>query len=74
MVRYYRPRLVIEVGSGFSSLVLGQAAAKEQDLKAHLYRAISAQVSSRGISRLAVIDREEGARHRIGILLATRIG
>src|SRR5262249_35970963 len=28
MVRHFQPRLVIEVGSGFSSLVLGQAAAK----------------------------------------------
>lgn len=30
MVRYYQPRLVIEVGSGFSSLVLGQAAQKNK--------------------------------------------
>jgi hypothetical protein len=28
MVRHFQPRLMIEVGSGFSSLVLGQAAAK----------------------------------------------
>ena len=28
MVRHFQPRLVIEVGSGFSSLALGQAAAK----------------------------------------------
>jgi predicted O-methyltransferase YrrM len=28
MVRHFQPRLIIEVGSGFSSLVLGQAAAK----------------------------------------------
>ena len=28
MVRHFKPRLVIEVGSGFSSLVLGDAAAK----------------------------------------------
>ena len=28
MVRHFRPRLIIEVGSGFSSLALGEAAAK----------------------------------------------
>jgi hypothetical protein len=28
MIRNFKPRLIIEVGSGFSSLVLGQAAAK----------------------------------------------
>jgi hypothetical protein len=28
MVRYFRPQLIIEIGSGFSSLLLGQAAAK----------------------------------------------
>ena len=28
MVRHFQPRLIIEVGSGFSSLILGQAAAK----------------------------------------------
>jgi Methyltransferase domain len=28
MVRYFKPRLIIEVGSGFSSLILGEAAAK----------------------------------------------
>jgi len=28
MVRYFKPRLIIEVGSGFSSLVMGRAAAK----------------------------------------------
>ena len=30
MVRYFQPRRIIEVGSGFSSLVLGQAAAKNK--------------------------------------------
>ena len=30
MVRHFRPRRIIEVGSGFSSLVLGQAAAKNK--------------------------------------------
>ena len=30
MVRHFQPRLIIEVGSGFSSLVLGQAAAKNK--------------------------------------------
>ena len=28
MVRYFQPRLIIEVGSGFSSLILGEAAVK----------------------------------------------
>jgi hypothetical protein len=28
MVRHFKPRLIIEVGSGFSSLILGEAAAK----------------------------------------------
>jgi len=31
MVRHFKPRLIIEVGSGFSSLVLGEAAAKNGD-------------------------------------------
>jgi hypothetical protein len=31
MVRHFQPRLVIEVGSGFSSLVLGQAVAKNNN-------------------------------------------
>ena len=31
MVRYFQPQLIIEVGSGFSSLVLGQAAAKNKN-------------------------------------------
>jgi hypothetical protein len=31
MVRHFQPRLIIEVGSGFSSLLLGQAAAKNGD-------------------------------------------
>jgi hypothetical protein len=30
MVRHFQPRLIIEVGSGFSSLVLGQAAGKNE--------------------------------------------
>ena len=30
MVRHFQPRTIIEVGSGFSSLVLGQAAAKNK--------------------------------------------
>jgi len=30
MVRHFRPRSIIEVGSGFSSLLLGQAAAKNK--------------------------------------------
>ena len=30
MVRYFQPRRIIEVGSGFSSVVLGQAAAKNE--------------------------------------------
>jgi Methyltransferase domain len=30
MVRHFQPRLIIEVGSGFSSLLLGQAAAKNK--------------------------------------------
>lgn len=30
-VRHFQPRLIIEVGSGFSSLVLGQAAAKNKN-------------------------------------------
>ena len=42
MVRHFQPRLIIEVGSGFSSLVLGQAAAQKQELGSHLYRTISA--------------------------------
>ncbi len=28
MIRHFRPRLIIEVGSGFSSLISGEAAAK----------------------------------------------
>jgi predicted O-methyltransferase YrrM len=31
MVRHFQPRLIIEVGSGFSSLVLGDAVAKNTD-------------------------------------------
>lgn len=31
MVRHFQPRRIIEVGSGFSSLVLGQAAAKNEN-------------------------------------------
>jgi hypothetical protein len=31
MIRHFQPRLIIEVGSGFSSLVLGQAAEKNKD-------------------------------------------
>ena len=31
MIRHFRPRLIIEVGSGFSSLVLGQAAEKNKN-------------------------------------------
>ena len=31
MIRHFQPRLIIEVGSGFSSLVLGQAAAKNKN-------------------------------------------
>src|SRR6266705_865015 len=31
MVRHFQPRRIIEVGSGFSSLVLGQAAAKNKN-------------------------------------------
>jgi hypothetical protein len=31
MVRHFQPRLIIEVGSGFSTLVLGQAAAKNKN-------------------------------------------
>jgi len=31
MVRHFQPRLIIEVGSGFSSLALGQAAAKNKN-------------------------------------------
>jgi methyltransferase family protein len=31
MVRHFKPRRIIEVGSGFSSLVLGQAAAKNKN-------------------------------------------
>lgn len=31
MVRHFQPRLIIEVGSGFSSVVLGQAAAKNKN-------------------------------------------
>ena len=30
MVRHFQPRLIIEVGSGFSSLILGEAAAKNK--------------------------------------------
>ena len=30
MVRHFQPRLIIEVGSGFSSLLLGEAAAKNK--------------------------------------------
>lgn len=30
MVRYFQPRLIVEVGSGFSSLVLGKAATKNK--------------------------------------------
>src|SRR6476659_10830890 len=30
MVRHFQPRIIIEVGSGFSSLALGQAAAKNK--------------------------------------------
>jgi len=33
MVRHFQPRRIIEVGSGFSSLVLGQAAAKNKSSK-----------------------------------------
>ncbi|HEY3661439.1 MAG TPA: class I SAM-dependent methyltransferase [Candidatus Udaeobacter sp.] len=33
MVRHFQPRLIIEVGSGFSSLVLGQAAAKNKNTR-----------------------------------------
>ncbi|HXM25575.1 MAG TPA: class I SAM-dependent methyltransferase, partial [Chthoniobacterales bacterium] len=32
MVRHFQPRLIIEVGSGFSSLVLGEAIAKNKSL------------------------------------------
>jgi hypothetical protein len=31
VVRHFQPRLIIEVGSGFSSLILGQAAAKNKN-------------------------------------------
>ncbi len=31
MVRHFRPRLIVEVGSGYSSLISGQAAAKNGD-------------------------------------------
>ena len=31
MVRHFRPRLIIEIGSGFSSLLLGEAAAKNKN-------------------------------------------
>lgn len=31
MVRHFQPRLIIEVGSGFSSLAMGQAAAKNEN-------------------------------------------
>jgi hypothetical protein len=31
MIRHFQPRLIVEVGSGFSSLILGEAAARNQD-------------------------------------------
>jgi hypothetical protein len=53
VIRHFQPRLIIEVGSGFSSLVLGQAV-KEQERGPNLYRTIPARVPLRGISGVAI--------------------
>ena len=56
MIRHFQPRLIIEVGSGFSSLVLGRAVRKEQELGPNLYRTIPARVPPRGISWVAIVN------------------
>jgi hypothetical protein len=56
MVRHFQPRSIVEVGSGFSSLILGRAAEKKQNVGPHLHRSISARLCSQGIYRVANVD------------------
>ena len=56
MVRHFQPRLIIEVGSGFSSLVLGQAAAKNKNSALICIDPFPREFLRERISRVAIID------------------
>lgn len=64
MVRYYQPRLIIEIGAGVSSLILGEAAMKNNNRAPHLYRTVSSEGSNTRVSRVAFYYREKSPGRR----------
>ena len=52
MVRQFQPRLIIEIGGGFSSLLFGEAAREKQQLGSHLHRTVSSGISQTGFPGL----------------------
>lgn len=45
VVRQFQPGIIMEIGGGFSSSVLGKGTREEQQLKSHLHRTISSGLS-----------------------------
>ncbi|PYJ29704.1 MAG: hypothetical protein DME90_04595 [Verrucomicrobia bacterium] len=52
MVRYFQPRLIIEVGSGYSSLIMGEAAAKNDRCSLVCIEPFPSDVLSKGFPGL----------------------
>ena len=73
MVRQFQPQLIIEIGSGFSSLLLGEAAAKNNSSALICIEPFPQEFlkqSFPGLRRLI----EKKVEDRSGVFLATTIG
>ena len=55
MVRHFQPRLIIEIGSGFSSLLLTEAAAKNNTSALICIEPFPQRISQTGLSWLAIV-------------------
>ena len=71
MVRHFKPHTMLEVGSGHSSLISGQATARKWPICAHLYRGLSAGVPPGRFPRAAVAHPQKDRGARAGFFAAT---
>ena len=59
MVRHYRPRRIIEVGSGHSTLLMAQAALENGDTELHSIEPYPEEILTRGVAGLtSLLDRK----------------
>ena len=74
MVRHFKPRLIIEVGSGFSSLLLGEAATRNKRSALVCIEPFPREFLREGFPGLQSLMEKQIRGYRLGFFFAATVG